>query len=118
MEHAIRLRLRIVEFICSSGVSERSSHPLYLSRSGCFRYLTREIGTCISLYGRGGPGGGIHNLVDAYQEPLYVNSTAPHNSPVLLWRKERLADAGHQVMGPTTAIEGQGVANIWVDYFE
>ena len=81
--------------------------------------LTSEIGTGISLYGRRGPGGGILNFVfDGEISSVYLNSTSPDNNSTRLWSKEGLGDGDHQIIGTTTATDGQAVANIWLDYFE
>ena len=82
--------------------------------------LTSAIGTGASLYGRTGTGGGILNLLfdGVVERPVHLNSTDSGTSSTLLWRVEGKKDDDHQILGWTTLADGQGVANIWLDYFE
>lgn len=83
-------------------------------------YLTRAIGTGVSLYGRTGIGGGILNLLfdGVVQKPVYLNTTDPLINSTLLWHVEGKDDGDHQVFGYTSLADRQGVANIWLDGFE
>jgi len=100
-------------------VSECSSHPFYFSGGGYSRFLIQATGTGISLYGRNGPGGGILNLrFDGEMTSTNLNSTDPGSNSTRLWQIGGLSDGDHQVIGSTAAVNGQVVANIWIDYFE
>ena len=59
------------------------------------------------------------NLVfDGKTTSVDLNSDDPGNNSIRLWNEAGLGDGDHQVFAWTTAAAGQGVANIWVDYFE
>jgi len=47
-----------------------------------------------------------------------LNSKDPGNNSTRLWNEAGLGDGDHQVFGWTTTAAGQGIANIWIDYFE
>jgi len=47
-----------------------------------------------------------------------LNSNDPGNNSTRLWHEIGLGDGDHQVFGRIINADGQGVANIWMDYFE
>jgi len=83
------------------------------------KFLIPATGTGLSLYGRKGPGGGILNLVfDGETTSTNVSSTDPDSNSTRLWQVGGLPEGDHQVIGYSTTVTGQDVANIWIDYFE
>jgi len=98
-----------------------SGRPIYFTRLAVdiSKFLIPATGTGISLYGRKGPGGGILSLgFDGERTSTNLSTTDPGSNSTLLWQVGGLPDGDHQVIGFTTAADGQVVANIWIDYFE
>jgi len=52
------------------------------------------------------------------ETPVYFNSTDPGSISTRVWQVEGLEDGDHEIIGSTTTVDGQGLANIWLDYFE